>query len=124
MITGRCNKPLEQPENSSECTTPPSSKRPSALRSPKGSYIQWRVPFYGEVFTVEYRDGRSAVLRLIPVEGEFIVFRSPQKTFEEILPEILIFKELSLLGDVKKNDTPMDNMSKTFVTLHRLVTIV
>ncbi len=36
LITGRCNEPFEQPENSSVCTTPPSSKRPSALRSPTG----------------------------------------------------------------------------------------
>ncbi|KAL9976009.1 hypothetical protein ACROYT_G013238 [Oculina patagonica] len=51
---------------------------------------------YGEVFTVEFRDGRSAVLKIIPVEGDIKVNDSRQKSFEEILPEIIISKYVSL----------------------------
>ncbi|XP_078355876.1 serine/threonine-protein kinase haspin-like [Oculina patagonica] len=75
----------------------------------------------GEVFEVEFTDGRSAVLKIIPVEGKFPVYGSKQKTLEEILPEIVISKELSLLGDVQKNDiAPTDNMTTAFLTLHRV----
>lgn len=58
---------------------------------------------YGEVFKAQYENGQSIALKIIPVEGDFQVNGEPQKSFEEILPEIVISKELSLLGDSHTN---------------------
>jgi len=73
---------------------------------------------YGEVFRAQYENGQSIALKIIPVEGDFLVNDEPQKSFEEILPEIVISKELSLLGDAHKHDKPMENMSTSFITVH------
>ncbi|XP_048747625.2 uncharacterized protein LOC125659874 isoform X3 [Ostrea edulis] len=53
---------------------------------------------YGEVFRTK-RGQNSVALKIIPVEGDFEVNDEKQKTFEEILPEIVISVELSLLRD-------------------------
>lgn len=44
-------------------------------------------------------------LKIIPIEGTERVNGEPQKTFTEILPEIIISKELSLLADEVANRT-------------------
>ncbi|XP_072024895.1 serine/threonine-protein kinase haspin-like [Amphiura filiformis] len=56
---------------------------------------------YGEVFRTSNRR-QSVALKIIPIEGDFEVNDEPQKTFDEILPEIVISRELSYLseGDV------------------------
>ncbi|KAK3590073.1 hypothetical protein CHS0354_041116 [Potamilus streckersoni] len=59
---------------------------------------------YGEVFRTQNR-GASVALKIIPIEGNFTVNDEPQKTFEEILPEIVISKELSQLRCREKNST-------------------
>ena len=46
---------------------------------------------YGEVFRAQ-RGGRPVALKVIPIEGNFEVNDEPQKTFEEMLPEIVISK--------------------------------
>ncbi|XP_033102945.1 serine/threonine-protein kinase haspin-like [Anneissia japonica] len=51
---------------------------------------------YGEVFQMKLNDENVAV-KIIPIEGDLVVNDEPQKTFEEILPEIVISKELSSL---------------------------
>ena len=43
---------------------------------------------YGEVFMSE--GGNGSVLKIIPIEGEQLVNGKPQKTFGEILSEIVI----------------------------------
>ncbi|KAK2572320.1 Serine/threonine-protein kinase haspin [Acropora cervicornis] len=45
---------------------------------------------YGEVFRAQHENGKASALKIIPVEGDFQVNGTPQKTFEEILPEIVI----------------------------------
>ncbi len=41
---------------------------------------------------------------MIPIEGTFPVNEERQKTFEEILPEILIAKEMSTLREDENNE--------------------
>ncbi|KAM6459113.1 serine/threonine-protein kinase haspin [Liasis olivaceus] len=59
---------------------------------------------FGEVFKTESESGTIA-LKIIPIEGSERVNGEPQKTFSEILPEIIISKELSLLADEVVNQT-------------------
>lgn len=59
---------------------------------------------FGEVFKTETERGTVA-LKVIPIEGSEQVNGEPQKTFTEILPEIIISKELSLLADEMANRT-------------------
>uniref|UniRef100_A0A8C5S3P9 Serine/threonine-protein kinase haspin n=1 Tax=Laticauda laticaudata TaxID=8630 RepID=A0A8C5S3P9_LATLA len=59
---------------------------------------------FGEVFKTETERGTVA-LKIIPIEGSERVNGEPQKTFTEILPEIIISKELSLLADEAVNRT-------------------
>ncbi|XP_076104663.1 uncharacterized protein LOC143073192 [Mytilus galloprovincialis] len=59
---------------------------------------------YGEVFRTQ-NSGQSVALKVIPIEGDFEVNDEPQKTFEGMLPEIVISKELSLLRTSKDSQT-------------------
>ncbi|XP_061460752.1 serine/threonine-protein kinase haspin [Rhineura floridana] len=59
---------------------------------------------FGEVFRTEGERGVTA-LKIIPIEGSDRVNGEPQKTFREILPEIIISKELSLLADEEFHQT-------------------
>lgn len=59
---------------------------------------------FGEVFRTDGERGTVA-LKIIPIEGSDKVNGEPQKTFSEILPEIIISKELSLLAEEKDNQT-------------------
>ncbi|OBS69173.1 hypothetical protein A6R68_02282 [Neotoma lepida] len=59
---------------------------------------------FGEVFQT-ITDQTPVALKIIAIEGPDLVNGSHQKTFEEILPEIIISKELSLLSDEVYNRT-------------------
>ncbi|CAH6785964.1 serine/threonine-protein kinase haspin [Phodopus roborovskii] len=59
---------------------------------------------FGEVFET-ITDQTPVALKIIAIEGPDLVNGSHQKTFEEILPEIIISKELSLLSDEVYNRT-------------------
>ncbi|KAM4844454.1 serine/threonine-protein kinase haspin [Thomomys bottae] len=59
---------------------------------------------FGEVFQT-MAGHTPAALKIIAIEGSNLVNGSPQKTFEEILPEIIISKELSLLSEDACNRT-------------------
>ncbi|XP_078355873.1 uncharacterized protein LOC144640655 isoform X2 [Oculina patagonica] len=50
---------------------------------------------YGEIFGAQNEDGQAIVLKILPVDGQFKVNGEDQKTFEEILAEMVISKELS-----------------------------
>ncbi|CAH1259160.1 GSG2 [Branchiostoma lanceolatum] len=69
---------------------------------------------FGEVFRTTKEDGSSVALKIIPIEGDFHVNDEPQKTFEEILPEIVISRELSELQEGSCNQTG------GFIHLHRV----
>ncbi|XP_006167658.1 serine/threonine-protein kinase haspin, partial [Tupaia chinensis] len=59
---------------------------------------------FGEVFQT-ISNHTPVALKIIAIEGRDLVNGSHQKTFEEILPEIIISKELSLLSDEVCNCT-------------------
>ncbi|XP_044525415.1 serine/threonine-protein kinase haspin [Gracilinanus agilis] len=59
---------------------------------------------FGEVFRTVL-DSRTAALKVIAIEGAQPVNGSPQKSFGEILAEIIISKELSLLAQETLNRT-------------------
>ncbi|XP_010609674.1 serine/threonine-protein kinase haspin isoform X2 [Fukomys damarensis] len=59
---------------------------------------------FGEVFQT-ITDNIPVALKIIAIEGAGLVNGSHQKTFEEILPEIIISKELSLLSGEVYNHT-------------------
>ncbi|XP_034363923.1 serine/threonine-protein kinase haspin [Arvicanthis niloticus] len=59
---------------------------------------------FGEVFQV-FNDQTPVALKIIAIEGLDLVNGSHQKTFKEILPEIIISKELSFLSSEVYNCT-------------------
>lgn len=59
---------------------------------------------FGEVFQIDSNRGPVA-LKIIPIEGTERVNGEAQKSFGEILPEIIISKELSLLSEESVNRT-------------------
>ena len=59
---------------------------------------------FGEVFQT-VTNHTPVALKIIAIEGQNLVNGAHQKTFEEILPEIIISKELSLLSDEACNRT-------------------
>ncbi|XP_045188775.2 uncharacterized protein LOC123546503 [Mercenaria mercenaria] len=60
---------------------------------------------YGEVFRSFNTDGEAVAIKVIPIEGDFEVNDEPQKKFAEILPEVVIAKELSNLRSAKSSIT-------------------
>ncbi|XP_048418376.1 uncharacterized protein haspin isoform X2 [Stegostoma tigrinum] len=67
---------------------------------------------FGEVFQMTNNDGKYMVFKIIPIEGGKLVNGEPQKKFEEVLPEIIISKQLSQLSEESENCT------NGFITLH------
>uniref|UniRef100_A0A8C3ALQ2 Serine/threonine-protein kinase haspin n=1 Tax=Cyclopterus lumpus TaxID=8103 RepID=A0A8C3ALQ2_CYCLU len=61
---------------------------------------------FGEVFSTTNASGDTVALKIIPVEGSEKVNGEDQKTFGEILHEIIISKELSSLKEKQRNKTP------------------
>ncbi|TKS68159.1 Serine/threonine-protein kinase haspin [Collichthys lucidus] len=60
---------------------------------------------FGEVFSTTNASGDTVALKIIPVEGSDKVNGEEQKTFGEILHEIIISKELSSLKEKQHNQT-------------------
>ncbi|XP_077380736.1 uncharacterized protein haspin isoform X2 [Festucalex cinctus] len=60
---------------------------------------------FGEVFSTSNPSGETVALKVIPVEGSEKVNGEDQKTFGEILHEIIISKELSSLKEKQHNQT-------------------
>ncbi|XP_062864997.1 uncharacterized protein haspin [Trichomycterus rosablanca] len=69
---------------------------------------------FGEVFSTLDASGRTVALKIIPVEGRHMVNGEAQKSFGEILHEIIISKELSML------DCKEDNQTDGFIGLNDL----
>ncbi|XP_039938390.1 serine/threonine-protein kinase haspin [Hirundo rustica] len=59
---------------------------------------------FGEVFQIDSERGPVA-LKIIPIEGTEKINGEAQKSFGEILPEVIISKELSLLSEGSVNRT-------------------
>ncbi|TSO98519.1 Serine/threonine-protein kinase haspin [Bagarius yarrelli] len=60
---------------------------------------------FGEVFSVVNDTNQTVALKIIPIEGHQKVNGEPQKTFGEVLHEIIISKELSALNSKEHNKT-------------------
>ncbi|CAL8356122.1 unnamed protein product [Boreogadus saida] len=60
---------------------------------------------FGEVFSTTNASDQTVAIKIIPVEGSKTVNGEPQKTFGEILAEIIISKELSDLRNKTHNQT-------------------
>ncbi|XP_044047008.1 uncharacterized protein haspin isoform X2 [Siniperca chuatsi] len=60
---------------------------------------------FGEVFSTTNASGDTVALKIIPLEGSEKVNGEDQKTFGEILHEIIISKELSSLKEKQQNQT-------------------
>ncbi|KAM4751380.1 uncharacterized protein haspin isoform 2-T2 [Anableps anableps] len=60
---------------------------------------------FGEVFSTTNAAGDMVALKIIPLEGSGKVNGEDQKTFGEILHEIIISKELSSLKEKQRNQT-------------------
>ncbi|XP_030557234.1 putative serine/threonine-protein kinase haspin homolog isoform X2 [Drosophila novamexicana] len=62
---------------------------------------------YGEVFKYAQKNSTRTdiVMKVLPIEGTALVNEEIQKTFEQILPEIIISQELSKLRTNKTNST-------------------
>ncbi|XP_061563533.1 uncharacterized protein haspin [Cololabis saira] len=60
---------------------------------------------FGEVFSTTNASGDTVALKIIPIEGDEKVNGEEQKTFGEILHEIIISKELSSLKEKQHNQT-------------------
>ncbi|XP_030047619.1 serine/threonine-protein kinase haspin isoform X2 [Microcaecilia unicolor] len=59
---------------------------------------------FGEVFKT-INNGSFVALKIVPIEGRHMVNGEAQKSFGEILPEIIISRELSLLCEGCENST-------------------
>ncbi|KAH8354060.1 hypothetical protein KR084_006611, partial [Drosophila pseudotakahashii] len=80
---------------------------------------------YGEVFRYTAKKGcekpsTDLVLKIIPIEGSIEINGEKQKTFSQILPEIIISKEMSNLqgfANIQKVSTVKGKYPKHFITL-------
>ncbi|XP_067421931.1 serine/threonine-protein kinase haspin [Emydura macquarii macquarii] len=91
-VYGECQQ--EGPISFEECIPP--NKMKNCLKIGEG--------VFGEVFQTNNERGAVA-LKIIPIEGTEKVNGEAQKSFSEILPEIIISKELSLLSQEVENRT-------------------
>ncbi|XP_065357235.1 serine/threonine-protein kinase haspin homolog [Calliphora vicina] len=75
---------------------------------------------FGEVFVhskpYDNESAEKTVLKIIPIEGEELVNGEVQKTFEQILPEVIISMELCGLAD----DNRKTNVTSGFVNIQRV----
>uniref|UniRef100_A0A672FK51 Serine/threonine-protein kinase haspin n=1 Tax=Salarias fasciatus TaxID=181472 RepID=A0A672FK51_SALFA len=85
----------QQPLSWEECIRPQSMKK--CVKIGEGTF--------GEVFTTTNPSGETVALKVIPLEGAEKVNGEDQKTFGEILHEIIISKELSSLKEKPNNQT-------------------
>ncbi|XP_066574179.1 uncharacterized protein haspin isoform X2 [Amia ocellicauda] len=69
---------------------------------------------FGEVFSTTNECGEPVALKIIPIAGDRKVNGEHQKTFGEILHEVIISKELSSLSGLERNSTD------GFITLNNL----
>ncbi|XP_075948086.1 uncharacterized protein haspin [Anarhichas minor] len=92
-VCAECGQPRPLPWE--ECVLPQRMKRCAKIG--EGTF--------GEVFSTTNASGAIVALKIIPVEGSEKVNGEDQKTFGEILHEIIISKELSSLKEKQHNKT-------------------
>uniref|UniRef100_A0A1B0AFK1 non-specific serine/threonine protein kinase n=1 Tax=Glossina pallidipes TaxID=7398 RepID=A0A1B0AFK1_GLOPL len=74
---------------------------------------------FGEVFLYKSTENNAdgIVMKIIPIEGKEVINGEIQKTIEQVLPEVIIAKELSALA--RNQGIRKPNMTKGFVNLYR-----
>ncbi|KAM6942462.1 uncharacterized protein haspin [Lycodopsis pacificus] len=92
-VCAECDQPRPLPWE--ECILPQRMKQ--CVKIGEGTF--------GEVFSTTNASGDTVALKIIPVEGSEKVNGENQKTFGEILHEIIISKELSSLKEKQHNKT-------------------
>ncbi|XP_056266190.1 uncharacterized protein haspin isoform X2 [Pseudoliparis swirei] len=92
-VCAECDQPRPLPWK--ECVLPHRMKR--CVKIGEGTF--------GEVFSTTNASGDTVALKIIPLEGSEKVNGEDQKTFGEILHEIIISKELSSLKEKQRNKT-------------------
>ncbi|TNN69351.1 Serine/threonine-protein kinase haspin [Liparis tanakae] len=92
-VCAECDQPRPLPWE--ECVLPHRMKR--CVKIGEGTF--------GEVFSTTNASGDTVALKIIPLEGSEKVNGEDQKTFGEILHEIIISKELSSLKEKQRNKT-------------------
>ncbi|KAK9540186.1 hypothetical protein VZT92_002655 [Zoarces viviparus] len=92
-VCAECGQPRPLPW--AECVLPQRMKQ--CVKIGEGTF--------GEVFSTTNASGDTVALKIIPVEGSEKVNGEDQKTFGEILHEIIISKELSSLKEKQHNKT-------------------
>ncbi|CAM9873359.1 unnamed protein product [Lampetra fluviatilis] len=80
----------------------------------RGSCVKVGEGVYGEVFRMCNGRDEVSVFKVVPIEGSALVNEEPQKSFKEILPEIMISKQLSNLHEGEQNQ------SENFIKLNSL----
>ncbi|XP_048584951.1 uncharacterized protein LOC5502014 isoform X2 [Nematostella vectensis] len=74
---------------------------------------------YGEVFKTTNAFKQSIALKIVPINGDIPVNGEPQKSYEEIMPEIVISKELSALNNTSEMEFA-ENSTPNFIDVHRV----
>ncbi|KAB7498410.1 Serine/threonine-protein kinase haspin-like protein [Armadillidium nasatum] len=69
---------------------------------------------FGEVFSITHPESEKTVLKIIPIEGDLPINGERQKTFEEMMPEIVISRCLSNLREDNQ-----ENSCSNFVFLNK-----
>uniref|UniRef100_A0A1A9VTA4 non-specific serine/threonine protein kinase n=1 Tax=Glossina austeni TaxID=7395 RepID=A0A1A9VTA4_GLOAU len=74
---------------------------------------------FGEVFLYKSTENNAdgIVMKIIPIEGKEVINGEIQKTIEQVLPEVIIAKELSALA--RNQGIRKPNMTEGFVNLYR-----
>ncbi|XP_061423273.1 serine/threonine-protein kinase haspin isoform X2 [Lethenteron reissneri] len=80
----------------------------------RGSCVKVGEGVYGEVFRMCNGRDEVSVFKVVPIEGSALVNEESQKSFKEILPEIMISKQLSNLHEGDRNQ------SENFIKLNSL----
>jgi hypothetical protein len=86
----------------------------SILPSKQCDILKLGEGVYGEVFSFSRDTVGTVAIKVVPVEGAVVVNGENQKTLKEMLPEMVITKELSLLKGCSENRT------SNFIQLHRM----
>jgi serine/threonine-protein kinase haspin len=76
---------------------------------------------FAEVFGYTSGTGKSLAIKIIPIEGSLCYNNEPQTTFQDVLTEMVIMKELSLLGEkYSQENMTMGYFTENFIQIEEL----
>lgn len=74
---------------------------------------------FSDVFSCLSEQDTKLAIKLVPIEGDIKYNGDPQSRYEDVLPEMVISRELSALGD-NSRDHKNPNSSPGFVSIYRM----